>query len=246
MTPVALITGAGKRIGQCVARSMHSQGYNVVAHYNRSRADAELLCEELNQKRGNSAAAIGGDLLDEAAIKGLAEQAQAQWGRLDVLVNNASSYFPTPLDTLADALDKKQWNDLVGSNLKAPLLLSSACAKALAQQQGCIINIIDSNVLSKPIENHPIYTAAKAGLHGLTLSLAKDFAPQVRVNGVAPGAILWAANERDEATQQAIIKATALGRLGAAEDIANAVLFLAQASYITGYVMKVDGGKNIR
>jgi pteridine reductase len=134
----------------------------------------------------------------------------------------------------------------LGSNLKAPLWLASHCRGALAQQRGCIINIVDSNVLSRPIAEHAIYNAAKAALHGLTLSLAKDLAPDVRVNGIAPGAIMWAANERDEKQQAEIIEATALGRLGRAEDIANAVLFLAEASYITGHVMKVDGGKNIR
>jgi pteridine reductase len=239
---VALITGAGARIGHCMAASLHAQGFNVVVHYHRSADAAEALVTELNQQRSNSAIAVQANLLEQAELASLAIQARDHWQRLDLLVNNASSYYPSALNELSDAA----WDDLLGSNLKAPLWLASHCRQALAQQQGCIINIIDSNVLSRPIADHAIYNAAKAALHGLTLSLAKDLAPEVRVNGIAPGAIMWAANERDEKQQAEIIEATALGRLGRAEDIANAVLFLAEASYITGHVMKVDGGKNIR
>ena len=239
---VALVTGAARRIGLCIAETLHAQGYKVVAHYHRSQADAAALVEKLNGIRESSAIAIAANLTDTNDVKALATEATQAWGRLDLLVNNASSYYPTPLNELNDT----SWQDLLGSNLKAPLELSAACKQALVTARGCAINIIDSNVLTRPIDDHPIYSAAKAGLHGLTLSLARDLAPEVRVNGVAPGAIMWAENERDPAEQAAIIEATALGRLGAAEDIANAVLFLSQASYVTGYVMKVDGGKNIR
>lgn len=239
---VALITGAGARIGHCMAESLHAHGFNVVVHYHRSTDAAEALVTELNQQRSNSAIAIQANLLAPTELATLAKQASQHWQRLDLLINNASSYYPTTLDELSETA----WDDLLGSNLKAPLWLASHCHKALAKQRGCIINIIDSNVLSRPIAEHAIYNAAKAALHGLTLSLAKDLAPEIRVNGIAPGAIMWAANERDEKQQAEIIEATALGRLGSAEDIANAALFLAEASYITGHVMKVDGGKNIR
>lgn len=241
MPAVALITGAAQRIGRCITETLHTQGYNVVAHYHRSADAAEGLIAELNQQRPNSAIALQADLLDNNAIQTLAQASIAHWGRLDLLVNNASTYYPTPVGQMQHA----NWSDLLGSNIKAPALLSEACAAALAEQQGAIVNLIDSNVLRRPIANHAIYSAAKAGLHGLTLALAKDLAPRVRVNGVSPGAILWAENETDTALQQSIIDSTALGRNGRPEDIANAVLFLAQASYITGYVMKVDGGKNV-
>lgn len=239
---VALITGAAQRIGSRLAETLHAHGYNVVVHYHQSAEQAETLVGKLNQQRPQSAIAVAANLLNSADIEQLAATSIQQWQRLDLLINNASSYYPTPLSNLTP----EAWQALIGSNLQAPLTLTAACQKALKQWQGNVINIIDSNVLSRPILEHPIYNAAKAGLHGLTLSLAQDLAPQVRVNGIAPGAIMWAKNERDETAQAAIIKATALGRLGSADDIAQAVLFLAQASYITGYVMKVDGGKNIR
>lgn len=241
MPAVGLITGAAQRIGRCIAATLHAQGYNVVIHYHRSAAAAEALTAELNAIRENSAVCLQADLLNANAIPALAEQALRPWGQLNLLVNNASTYYPSTLGNL----QPQHWDDLLGSNLKAPALLSDACAPALALQQGCIINITDSNVLRQPIKNHAIYSAAKAGLHGLTLALAQDLAPKVRVNGIAPGAILWAENEDNTALQANIINSTALGRRGAPEDIANAVYFLAQAAYITGYVMKVDGGKNM-
>lgn len=243
---VALVTGAARRIGRCIAETLHSQGYNVVAHYHHSAAEADSLLQKLNAARPNSACSIHANLCDKVSVEQLAQQSIQHWGRLDLLVNNASSYYPTPLEDFHSDQFEQHWQDLLASNLQAPLLLSKACAASLISGNGNIINIIDSNVLAKPIAEHPIYNAAKSGLHGLTLSLAKDLAPRVRVNGVAPGAIMWAPNERDPAEQQAIVEATALGRLGSADDIAQAVLYLAEASYVTGFVMKVDGGKNIR
>lgn len=239
---VALITGAATRIGRCIAETLHQQGYRVVVHYHRSADAARPLVTELNNKRADSAVAVQADLLDQAAIKKLAHTASQHWQRLDLLINNASSYRPTALA----ALDETAWNELIGSNLKAPMWLASHCQASLEKQCGSIINIVDSNVLSRPIADHAIYNAAKAGLHGLTLSLARDLAPSVRVNGIAPGAILWAESEANTEQQAEILAGTALGRIGRPEDIAQAALFLAEASYITGYVMKVDGGKNIR
>lgn len=241
MPSVALVTGAAQRIGRCISETLHANGYNVVAHFNHSASEAESLVSELNAIRENSAIAINADLSIPAACAQLAEQAEAHWNQLDLLVNNASSYFPTPLADMRE----QDFDSLIGSNLKGPAFLSQACANALRQKQGSIINLIDSNVLRHPIHDHTLYSAAKAGLQGLTLALARDLAPEVRVNGIAPGAILWAANETESSHRESTLERTALGRLGTANDIANAVLFLAQASYITGYVMKVDGGLNM-
>lgn len=241
MPSVALVTGAAQRIGRCISETLHANGYNVVVHFNQSVGEAEQLVAELNAIRKDSAIAFGADLGVHTACAQLAEKAGAHWGQLDLLVNNASSYFPTPLADFGE----QDFDSLIGSNLKGPTFLSQACAKQLRQSQGSIINIVDSNVLRHPIANHTIYSAAKAGLQGLTLALARDLAPQVRVNGIAPGAILWAANENNHDHQASTLARTALGRSGEPSDIANAILFLAQASYITGYVMKVDGGLNM-
>lgn len=241
MPSVAIVTGAAHRIGRSITQTLHANGYNVVAHFNQSADAANDLVEQLNQSRANSAIALQGELGQQRDCEQLAKAAIEQWGQLDLLVNNASTYLPTPLASLSD----RDANNLLDSNLKGPAFMAQYCADALGKQRGAIINIVDSNVLRQPIHDHPIYTAAKAGLQGLTLALARDLAPAVRVNGVAPGAILWAASENDTEQQNHTIARTALGRIGQPEDIANAVLFLAQASYVTGYVMKVDGGLNI-
>ena len=238
---VVLITGAARRIGAVIARTLHAHGANVAIHYRGSADDAEALVAELNESRADSAAAFAADLTDVAAIERLAAQV-IQWrDRLDVLVNNASSFYPTPAGTITEA----QWDDLVGTNLKAPLFLSQAALPALRKAGGVIVNIVDVHS-THPLRDHPVYGPAKAGLAMLTRSLAKDLAPDVRVNGVSPGAILWPENDMPEDTKAAILKHVPLARPGAPVDIAGAVLFLVRdATYVTGQIIAVDGGRSI-
>jgi pteridine reductase len=238
---VVLITGAARRIGAVVARTLHTHGANVAIHYRGSADHAEALVAELNESRADSAAAFAADLTDVAAIERLAAQV-IQWrDRLDVLVNNASSFYPTPAGTITEA----QWDDLVGTNLKAPLFLSQAALPALRASGGVIVNIVDVHS-THPLRDHPVYGPAKAGLAMLTRSLAKDLAPDVRVNGVSPGAILWPENDMPEDTKAAILKQVPLARPGDPVDIAGAVLFLVRdATYVTGQIIAVDGGRSI-
>lgn len=237
---VALVTGAARRIGAEIARELHRSGLKVVIHYRASAAAATALCDELLAARPDSAALICADLLDTAALPSLIAEAQRAWGRLDALVNNASNFYPTPVGKI----DEAQWNDLVGSNLKAPLFLSQAAAPHLAVQQGCILNIVDIHA-DRPLKGYPVYCAAKAGLVMLTKSLARELAPAVRVNAVAPGAILWPEPASEE-TRHAVISRTALKRQGHPHDIARTVRFLVtEADYITGEVITVDGGRSL-
>ncbi len=240
--PVALITGAARRIGACLARRLHQHGYRVLIHYNRSRTEAEQLAAELNRFSSDSAACLQADLTDSHAIEQLAQQAQGYWQRLDLLVNNASTFYPTPLETL----DQAQWHDLIGSNLKAPLWLSKALIAPLRQQQGNIINIVDIHA-QRPLDGFALYSVAKAGLAMLTQSLAKELAPQIRVNGISPGPILppEGAAKRDPAAEQQALSKTLLGRYGQPDDIADTVIFLAQQQFITGQIIAVDGGKSL-
>ena len=241
-SPVALITGAARRIGACLARRLHACGYRVVIHYHHSNTEAELLAAELNQIQPASACCLQADLRQPAQCRTLAEQAQNYWKRLDLLVNNASSFYPTPL---AEA-DQAQWDDLIGSNLAAPLWLSQALAPELAKQQGAIVNIVDVHA-QRALQGFALYSVAKAGLGMLTQSLAKELAPSVRVNGVAPGPILppEGAAKRDPKAEQQALERTLLGRYGSPDDIADTVIFLAQQGFITGQVIAVDGGKSI-
>jgi pteridine reductase len=237
----ALITGAGKRIGATIARSLHEAGANVAIHYFRSADPAESLAAELNERRPESAIAVGADLRELTAIDGLVAEVVAATGRLDILVNNASSFYPTALGTVTEA----QWDDLISSNLKAPLFLSQAALPYLREAQGCIVNLVDIHA-QRPLRNHPVYGPAKAGLAMLTRSLAKDLAPAVRVNGVAPGAILWPESGMSEKIQQNIVREIPLGRAGRPEDIAAAILFLVRdAAYVTGQIIAVDGGRSV-
>lgn len=237
---VALVTGAARRVGAEIARELHRSGLKVVIHYRESAEAATALRDELLAARADSAALIRADLLDTASLPGLIEQAQALWGRLDALVNNASGFYPTPVGTI----DEAQWNELIGSNLKAPLFLSQAAAPQLATRLGCIVNIADIHA-ERPLKGYPVYCAAKAGLVMLTKSLARELAPAVRVNAVAPGAILWPEHASDE-TRRAIVARTALKRQGRPCDIARAVRFLVmEAEYITGEVITVDGGRSL-
>jgi len=238
----ALITGGAARIGAEIARTLHDAGMNIVIHYRSSEDKARALCDDLNSKRENSAACLQADLHDTPALTPLVDQAAAIWGRLDVLVNNASSFYPTPVGEITEA----HWDDLMGSNLKAPVFLSQAATPHLHKTQGCIINIVDVHGF-RPMKEHPVYCAAKAGLAMLTQSLAKELGPaEIRVNGVAPGAIMWPACELDPDVQDSIIDRTALKRQGGPDDIATTVRFLAlEGKYITGQVIPVCGGRSI-
>ena len=238
----ALVTGAAKRIGAVIARSLHEAGANVAIHYFSSAEPADALATELNGIRPGSALTVSADLRDVRTIKPMAERVLAKTGRLDVLVNNASSFYPTPLATVTD----EQWHDLIDSNLKAPLFLAQAFLEPLRATQGCIVNIVDVHS-TRPLRDHPVYGAAKAGLAMLTRSLAKDLGPTIRVNGVSPGAILWPEDDgMSEKLREAIIKQTALKRSGEPEDIAAAVLFLVRdAPYVTGHIIAVDGGRSV-
>lgn len=236
----ALITGAAKRIGAAITEGLHGAGMNVVVHFLKSSEDAERLVAKLNDQRADSALSIQGDLRNAAALDTLVENVTAATGRLDVLVNNASSFYPTPLGSITE----EHWNDLVGSNLKAPLFLCQSALPHLKETQGVIINIVDVHS-QRPLRNHPVYGAAKAGLAMLTRSLARDLGPDIRVNGVSPGAILWPESGMPESIQQNIIGKTALKRAGEPGDIAAAVLFLVRdAPYVTGQILAVDGGRS--
>jgi len=238
----ALVTGAAKRIGAVIASTLHAAGANVAIHYNRSAADADRLAAELNRRRAKSAFTVAADMLDIPAVERMAAQVlDRTGGKLDALVNNASNFYPTPIGTIT----LEQWDDLLGSNLKAPLFLSQALVPALRSSRGVIVNIVDVHS-QRPLRDHPVYGPAKAGLAMLTRSLAKDLGPDVRVNGVSPGAILWPDEGMSEGLRAAIIKQTALKRAGTPEDIAAAVLFLVRdAPYVTGQIIAVDGGRSV-
>lgn len=238
---VVLITGAAKRIGAFMTRFLHAKGMNVVIHYRHSAEAAHELCEELNSIRANSALILQADLNSHIELSALINKAYLMWHRLDVLINNASSFYPTPLGQVDDA----QWDDLFWSNLKAPFFLSQAAALCLKQTKGCIINISDIHA-DRPLKNYSVYCMAKAGLVMLTKSLAKELAPDVRVNAIAPGNILWPMNvgEISETLKEDLTQRVALKRKGEPEDIAKTAWFLIEdASYITGQIIAVDGGR---
>lgn len=237
---VVLITGAAHRIGATTARILHAEGMNILLHYRHSRDAAETLQTELNDIRPDSVKLLQADLHDTQSLSGLIEEAVKLWDRLDVLINNASSFYPTPIGSVTEA----QWDDLIGSNLKAPLFLSQAAAPYLRQHQGCIVSIVDIHA-ERPLKEFPVYSMAKAGLVMLTKSLACELGPEVRVNAVAPGAILWPEN-LGEAEKEKIISRTFLKRQGAPEDIAKAILYLVRdAGYVSGQVLTVDGGRSL-
>ena len=237
-----LVTGGGKRLGAAVCRRLHAAGANLMLHYRASAGEARLLQAELNHLRADSVALIQADLLDHSKLPSLVEQTVNRFGQLDALVNNASSFFPTPVGEITAA----DWEDLIGTNLRAPLFLSQAAAPVLKKTQGAIVNITDIHA-ERPLKNFVVYSVAKAGLVGLTRSLARELAPDVRVNAVAPGPILWPDDETfDEVSRQRIISHTPLRREGTPEDIAKAVHFLlADASYVTGETLNVDGGRHV-
>lgn len=251
MTPVppatvprtALITGGARRVGACIARELHAAGWNLLLHYRQSAADARALAAELNLRRCDSVALVQADLNNMAMLAPLVEQAVVRFGRLDALINNASSFYATPVGTISE----KDWDLLVGSNMKAPLFLSQAAAPELKKTHGCIVNIVDIHA-ERPMKNYPVYSIAKAGLVGLTRSFARELGPEVRVNGVAPGPILWPEGDEhfDEVSRQRIVSHTLLKRNGEPQDIARTVRFLVcEAPYITGQIIAVDGGRSV-
>ena len=238
---VALITGGAQRVGAMTARLLHAAGANLVLHYRNSRQQALDLQSELNALRSNSVILVQADLLETIKLKAIIKSCIEQWGRLDILVNNASSFYPTPVGKVTE----NDWDDLIGSNMKAPFFLSQAAAPYLEKQHGCIISIVDIHA-QRPMQGHSVYNMAKAGLAMLVKTLAFELGPKVRVNGVAPGAIMWPDNDMDDITKQRIVSRTYLKRKGSAQDIARTVLFLAaNADYITGQVIAVDGGRSL-
>jgi len=239
---VVLVTGGAQRIGAQIVRTLHGAGMKVAIHHHASGVAAEQLAAELNGVRSDSAATVRGDLDDAAAQSGLIAAVSARCGRLDALVNNASRFYPTPLDTATAT----QWDELMGSNLRAPFFLAQAAAPLLRAAGGCIVNLVDVHA-QRPLEGHSIYCMAKAANAMMVMALARELGPAVRVNGVAPGAILWPDRELSDTARQEILDRTALKRTGAMEDIAKAVLFLVRdADYVTGQVLAVDGGRSIQ
>ena len=238
----ALVTGGARRIGAQIARCLHANGANVAIHYRRSGQEAEQLAATLNAERSGSAAIFQADLHDTGLIPELVERMIANSGRLDILINNASTFYPTPLGKISG----EDWDDLVGSNLKAPLFLSQAAYPHLRANNGVIINMLDIHT-RRPLPDHIVYGAAKSGLEMLTRSLAREMAPEVRVNGVSPGAILWPEDGMNEELKAEIIKKTPLARSGDPDDIASCILYLVRdATFVTGQNIAVDGGRSLR
>jgi pteridine reductase len=234
-----LVTGGAKRLGAAIARRLHGEGASLAIHYRSSASAADALCREFNASRPDSAVAIAGDLRELACLPGLVRGAVGAFGRLDVLVNNASSFYPTPLGEIS----AEQFDDLIGTNLRAPLFLAQAAAPELRLRRGLILNLIDIHGF-RPLKRHPVYSAAKAALVMLTRSLARELGPEVRVNGIAPGPILWPEGPMDGDLKARIIARTSLKRIGSPDDIARAALFFVRdAPYVTGQVLPVDGGR---
>mgnify|MGYP000229218559 FL=1 len=241
MTKNVLITGAAKRIGASCARVLHAEGCNIFLHYRSSKQEVHALFEELNNNREGSVKMMQADLLDINQLTMLVKEIRDSWGRLDVLVNNASAFYP---QQVADVTEQ-EWDDLLGSNLKAPFFLSQKLADLLAVNKGCIVNIIDIHA-ERGLKGYPVYSIAKAGLAAMTKVLAKELGPEIRVNGVSPGAVLWPEADMSEQQKEEILQRVALKRTGAPEDIAKAVRFLIKdASYITGQIITVDGGRTL-
>jgi len=239
---VALITGGAKRIGAAIATTLHGAGMDLVIHFRHSAAEAQSLADTLNETRPDSVVLAKGDLENSEDCTSLAQQAIEAFGRMDALINNASAFFPTPIGEVTN----DHWEALMGVNLKAPFFLSQACAEALESTHGVIINLTDIYA-DRPLPHHPVYSASKAGLVALTRSLAQELGPDVRVNAIAPGAIIWPEFGDSEENQNEILRRTPLGRLGKPQDIAGTVLFLLRdAPFITGQIINVDGGRSAR
>ena len=240
---VVLITGGARRVGAAICRLLHAEGANLMVHYRSSAAEARALQAELNQTRTDSVALVQADLLNLANLPAVVYDTVQRFGRLDVLINNASSFHSTPVGEITE----EDWDDLVGTNLKLPLFLSQAAAPHLRKTEGCIVNIADIHA-ERPMKNYTVYSTAKGDLAALTRSLARELGPEVRVNGVAPGPILWPEDEAwsDALARQRIVNTTLLKRTGEPDDVARTVRFLVQdAPYITGQIIAVDGGRSI-
>jgi pteridine reductase len=238
---VVLVTGAARRIGAEIVRSLHGTGWRVILHYRSSRAEAEALAAALNRKQPDSVRLLQADLAETGKLGQLMENALEFWGRLDGLVNNASAFYPTPLGTVTEA----QWDDLMASNLKGPFFLAQAAAEPLRRRGGCIVNIVDVYA-ERPLKSYPVLSVAKAGLAALTRALAVELAPEVRVNGISPGAILWPEQGEAGNDPAVLLAKVPLGRMGEPADIARAVLFLMEdAAYVTGQILPVDGGRTL-
>lgn len=239
--PVALITGAGKRVGAVIASTLHAAGYDLALHYRHSAAEAELLAHRLEQQRANSTLTVQGELADLDRLPEMIGHVLQRFGRLDALINNASAFYPTPVGTATTA----QWNELFASNAQAPFFLAQAAVPALREARGAIVNLVDIYA-ERPLANHPIYCMAKAALEAMTRSLALDLGPDVRVNGVAPGAVMWPSDGKPYDDQQAMLARTPLRRAGSPEDVAGAVLWLVRdAPFVTGHILRVDGGRTL-
>ena len=239
--PVALITGAGRRVGAVIARTLHAAGYDLALHYRRSADDARALADELERQRGDSTLLLQAELADLPALPAMIERLLAHYGRLDALVNNASAFFPTPLGTATP----QQWNELFASNAQAPFFLSQAAIPALRAARGGIVNMIDIYA-ERPLARHPIYCMAKAAHAAMTRSLALELGPEIRVNGVAPGAVMWPGDGKPYDDQQAMLARTPLQRAGTPEDVAGTVLWLLRdAPFVTGQIIRVDGGRTL-
>ena len=237
----ALVTGAARRVGAAIVRALHAAGANVIIHYKSSCAEAEALARDLDGIRAQSAVTLHGDLLELARHPRLIAEATAAFGALDILVNNASTFYPTPIGKITP----QAWDDLIGSNLKAPLFLSQAAAPALRARQGLILNLVDIHGL-RPLPEYPVYSTAKAGLIMLTRALARELGPEIRVNGIAPGPVMWPAGDLDDSMREEIVRKTVLKRLGSAEDVAKCALyFAADAPFVTGQIIAVDGGRSL-
>jgi pteridine reductase len=239
---VVIVTGAARRVGAAIARRLHAAGAALMLHYKSAEPDALALQRELNAVRQDSVALIKADLLDLTGLAEIVRNTVVRFERIDALVNNASSFFPTPVGDITDA----HWDDLIGTNLKAPLFLSQAAAPHLRKTGGCIVNMTDIHA-ERPLKNYVVYSVAKAGLAGLTRSLARELGPEIRVNGVAPGPILWPEDDSfDEVSRQRIVSHTLLKRTGEPDDLARAVYYLiAEAPYVTGQIIAVDGGRSV-
>ena len=239
--PVALITGAGRRVGAVIARTLHAAGYDLALHYRHSVDDARALADELEQQRSGSTLLLQAELADLPSLPLMIEQLLTHYGRLDALVNNASAFYPTPLGTATPA----QWNELFVSNAQAPFFLSQAAIPALRETRGGIVNLLDIYA-ERPLAQHPLYCMAKAALAAMTRSLALELGPDIRVNGVAPGAVLWPSDGKPYADQQAMLARTPLQQAGTPEDVASAVLWLLRdAPFVTGQTIRIDGGRTL-
>lgn len=241
-SPIALVTGGARRIGAEITRTLHRHGFQVIIHYRHSQDDATRLLDELNHQRSDSAYALQADLTDMGAVTRLATQVSEEFGDIDLLINNASSFYPTSLPEST----QHQWDDLINSNVRAAYFLTSLLSKGLKNNHGAVINLVDIHA-QRGLPAYPIYSIAKAGVEMMVRTLAKDLAPEVRINGVSPGPILWPEAEAalTDTAKQEILNKTPLARSGTPKDIADAVYFLASAPFITGQVLAVDGGRSL-